>query len=187
MKAAFSEEILSSTGNSDVIELSSDSYVVLHVRQRHKPKLRPLAEVREQALAAVTREVARIALEAEAVSVIGELPQGQTLEQYANTQGYQVQVELGVDRRNSKVPAAVLERIFQLPVPAAGMTEKDFVFAPNGDALVMQLMRVSSGAYKELGNTEKEQMQQMIRGEVGSLINNEFQLGLRKRAEITVL
>jgi hypothetical protein len=59
--------------------------------------------------------------------------------------------------------------------------------APNGDAIVIELQRVSPGEYKSLTDAERKQLQQVLGGESASLINNEYQRALRERAEISTL
>ncbi len=187
VEAAFSEEVMSSANNSEVIELAADRFVVLHVRKHHLPEVKPLTAVREDVIAAATEKAARAALTAEADRALDQLRGGLAADQFAKTQGYNLQVELGVDRRNSSVPPEVLRRVFELPPPVEGKTEMDFVIGANGDAFVIQLMRVNAGQYQAMKDPEKQQLEQMLSGESGSLINNEFQSGLRERAEITVL
>jgi hypothetical protein len=98
-----------------------------------------------------------------------------------------LEVELGVDRRNTKVPPEVLRRIFELPPPESDRTAIDFIMAPNGDTIVVELQRVSRGAYESLADTERKQLQQALRGDSASLTNNEFQRALRERAAISIL
>jgi len=187
VEAAFSAEVLTSANNSEVIELAADRFVVLHVRKHNTPEVKPLTSVREKVVAAVTGEMARAAITAEADHALEQLRSGLAADQFANAQGYKLQVELGVDRRNSTVPPEVLHRIFDLPPPAADKTATDFIMASNGDAIVIELVRVNAGEYKALKEPEREQLQQMLNSETGSLINEEFQRGLRERADITVL
>jgi peptidyl-prolyl cis-trans isomerase D len=188
VEAAFSEEVVSSSSNSEVIEVDADKFVVLHVRKHHAPEIKPLASVREEVMAAVADEMARAVVAAKADNALEQLRGGLAAEQYAKESGYALQVELGVDRRNATVPPDVLRRIFELPRPAAAdKIETDIILAPNGDALVIQLLRVNAGDYKALQEGEKEALQQILSRESGNLINNQFQRNLRDRADITVL
>jgi peptidyl-prolyl cis-trans isomerase D len=187
IEAAFSEEVISSANNSEVIELAADKFVVVHVRKHNAPEVKPLTSVRDEVVAAVAGELARAAIAAEADRALELLRGGLAADQYASAQGYKLQVELGVDRRNSTVPPVVLHRVFSLPTPAADKTATDSIMAPNGDAIVVELLRVAAGDYKALEQAEREQLQQILNSESGSLINDEFQRGLRERADITVL
>jgi peptidyl-prolyl cis-trans isomerase D len=185
--AAFSEDTLNSGNNSEVIELAADHYVVLHVRKHNTPEVKPLASVKNEVVAAIRGEMTRAAVTAEADRALKRLRGGLAADQFAQSQGYPIQVELGIDRRNSTVPPEVLRRVFDLPTPTADKTATDFVMTPNGDAIVIELMRVNPGEYKTLSDADKAQLQQVLNSESGSLINDEFQRGLRERANIAVL
>ncbi len=184
--AAFSEEVMSSGNNSEVIELASDKFVVLHVRKHNVPEVKPLSSVRGEVVAALTNDAARAAISADADSALQQLRGGLAMDKFASSHGYALQVELGVDRRNTKVPPDVLRRAFELPPPAADHTVADFIMEPNGDVVFVELQRVSEGEYKSLKEDERKQLQQMLGGESVSLINEEFQRALRERAKITV-
>jgi hypothetical protein len=136
---------------------------------------------------AVADEIARAAVATEAGLALEQLRGGLAVDQFASSQGYEIRVELGVDRRNNTVPAEVLRRIFELPPPAADNTSIDYIMPPNGDVIVLELLSVSAGNYKTLVETERTQLPPLLIGEFGGLINTEFQRGLRERADITVL
>jgi peptidyl-prolyl cis-trans isomerase D len=186
-EAAFSEDVIATGNNSEVIELEGDRYVVLRVRKHNVPEVKPLSSVRDEVVAAVAGEAARAAVVAESNATLERLRSGRSMDELASSHGYPLKVELGVDRRNTKVPAEVLRRIFELPPPAPDGTGTDFIMTPNGDAIFVELQRVNSGEYKSLTAAEKEQLQQMLGGESANLINNEFQHALRERAEIATL
>ncbi len=187
LDAAFSEEVMSSGNNSEVIELGGDKFVVLRVRKHNTPEVKPLLTVRDEVVTALKGDLSRAAIAAEANEILEKLRAGLTVDQFASSHGYTLQIELGVDRRNTTVPPEVLHRIFELPSPAAGTTEKDFVVAPTGDIVIVELQRVRAGEYKALNDVEKQQLLQMLSGETGSLTNDELQRGLRERAKINVL
>jgi peptidyl-prolyl cis-trans isomerase D len=186
-EAAFSEDVIATGNNSEVIELEGDRYVVLRVRKHNVPEVKPLSSVRDEVVAAVAGEAARAAVVAESNATLERLRSGRSMDELASSHGYPLKVELGVDRRNTKVPVEVLRRIFELPPPAPDGTGTDFIMTPNGDAIFVELQRVNSGEYKSLTAAEKEQLQQMLGGESANLINNEFQHALRERAEIATL
>lgn len=187
LDAAFSEEVMSSGSNSEVIELEGDKFVVLHVRKHNAAEVRPLESVRDEVVKAVAREAASVAIAAEAGGVLEQVQAGLQIEQFADSHGYELRTELGVDRRNRSIPPDVMRRIFELAPPATDKPETDFVIAQNGDALVMQLLRVNAGDYKSLEDAEKEQLQNMLGGEYSGLVNHEFQRGLHDGADISVL
>jgi peptidyl-prolyl cis-trans isomerase D len=187
VEAAFSEEVLQAGNNSEVIELPDNRFVVLSVRKHNPPELKPLDSVRGEVVAALAEETARAVVIAQAGQVLEKLRTGLPLDQIVAELGYELQVEMGVDRRNTVVPPEVLRRVFELPTPAADAVSADYVLSSNGDAVVVELQRVNAGDYKSLPVTEQTQLEQLLADELSSLVDREFQSGLRDRAEITVL
>lgn len=187
LAAAFSEEVLDQGHNSDVIELGSDRFVVLRLHRHHEPRLRDLDDVREQIASIVVEQAAREQVAAEADRIIAELTGGASLEQLATDAGYNSQVELGADRRNTAVPPGVLSRAFDMPVPAEGTALVDVVMTPTGDAQVIALLRVNPGQLGALPEPAKMSLERQASGEYANLVSIEFQRGLRERADISVM
>jgi len=170
-----------------VIELPDNRFVVLSVRRHNLPELKPLDSVRGEVVAALAEETARAAVIAQAGQVLEKLRTGVQLDQVVAELGYELQVEMGVDRRNTLVPPEVLRRVFELPAPAADSVSADYVLTPNGDAVVVELLQVNTGDFKSLPVAEQTQLEQILTDEFSGLVDREFQRGLRDRADITVL
>ena len=187
INAAFSEDVLEGGHNSDVIELSSNHFVVMWVHKHSPAEVMPIDQVRDEIIARVTQRAALAAVTVEADSALQALHAGTGVEAYAISKGYEWQVELAAHRGNSAVPSPILTRAFQLPVPGVEKSEFEFVLAPNGDALVFELTRVTVGDYSLMSARQKQELLQQVTGEFGGLLNVEHQKALRDRAEITVI
>jgi peptidyl-prolyl cis-trans isomerase D len=87
VEAAFSDEVMVSGNNSDVIELEGDKFVVLHVRNHNVPEVKPLSSVRDEVVAAVAGEAARAAIAAESYVALEELRSGVAMDQFASIRG----------------------------------------------------------------------------------------------------
>lgn len=185
--AAFSEEVMEAGHNSDVIELGEDKFVVLHMRKHNPPQLRELADVHDEIAAIIVEETARTMVAAEADRIVQELASGASIEQLATDAGYTWQVELGADRRNGAVPREVLARAFEMPVPAQDQTLVDFVMTPSGDAQVVSLVRVNPGSLEALEAAAQISLLRQLSSEYSSLVDSEYQRGLRESADISVM
>jgi peptidyl-prolyl cis-trans isomerase D len=186
LKAVFSDDVLSSGHNSEVIELADSKFVVLRVRKHNMPEVEALEVVRDKVVASLVEEHARSAVSVEASRALQQLRSGHAIAEYVDSHNYELEVELGIDRRNSSIPPEVLRRTFELPPPADGAVS-DFIMMPNGDAVVIELLSVTDGDFNSLPEQEQVQFQQFLSAESGALVNTEFQRGLRERADITVL
>ena len=188
LSAAFSEDVLELGHNSEVLEISNDHFIVLRVRQHNTPETMPLGLVRTSIVIALTEEAAQAAVSAEADAALAALHSGQSVEAYALENGYEWQVELGADRRNSMVPSNLLRRLFEIPALDESVPSRfDYVASRSGDIQVFELSRVTRGDYELLPDAEKTALNELIAGEVGALVQQEYQQDLRARAEISVL
>jgi peptidyl-prolyl cis-trans isomerase D len=187
VSAAFSEEVLVNGHNSEVIELSGNRFVVLRVRQHHAPDVRPLEAVREEIATSMRDNAARQAVTAEAERLVAAVRDGAGIEELATREGLAWQVELGATRNSANVPPQVLRHAFQLPSPAAGETLADYVLSSTGDAVVLQLVRVSAGEYDTMPEDEQDRLAQQVQAEYGSLVDAEYRSALREGADISVM
>lgn len=124
---------------------------------------------------------------AEAKALVEQLRSGNSFDAVATSKGYEMQVELGVNRRNPTLPSELLQRVFELPPPASDSSTIEFVTTQNGDVAIVELLRVNAGDYKTLPEIERKQLQQLLSGELGNLTNSEFQRGLLEQADVKVL
>ncbi len=185
--AVFSDDVLASGHNSEVIELPGDTFVVVHVQQHNQPAAKPLAEVKDLVVARLTEEKSKAAVAEQAAAMLKQLRTGHPAEELASAGGYELHSELGVNRRNPTIPPEIMQRVFNLPTPGPQQTVSEYVTTPNGDAIMIELLRVNPGTYQALGKPEQLQLRQLLGSELGSLTNDEFQNGLRTHAEISVL
>ena len=185
--AAFSDDVLNAGHNSDVVELSRDHWVVVSVRKHHLAEVMPLEQVQEEIVAGITDQRARAAVEAAAIAAVQSLRNGEGVESYAKTAGFEWQVELGADRRNNMVPAEILASAFLLAPPEADASVVDYVVSNSGDAMVYEIDRVTPGSLGDLAEDEQRGLQQMVGAEYSQLIDNEYRQGLRESADISVL
>lgn len=187
LEAAFSEEVLVSGHNSDVIEIGSEHYVALRVREHHPSEVQPLDVVREQVVAAINDSRARAALDAEAIALLERLRDGDSLEKLAAEKGYVSSVELAVDRRSAAVPFEVLEKAFELPSPMEGQEASDILHTQSGDAMIVSISNVIAGDFTALEAPEQQQLRQQTTSEFGVLVNTDFERNQRDSAEISTV
>ncbi len=185
--AAYSDDVLNQGHNSEVIELSPEHFVALRVKRYSEPELRPLEAVRDEIVAAITEQAARDAVQAEVRRAMAEIAAGNaTVESFAVENGYEWQVEIGADRRNANLPEPVLRRAFELAAPGDAPV-LDYVVNITGDVQLLELVRVSEGRLDSLGDVQRGVLQRQVSGEYGTLVQQEYQSGLREAADITIL
>ncbi len=187
LAAAWSDDVLNAGHNSEVIELPNNQFVVLRVRQHNQPEVRPLDEVRDEIDGLLTEQAAREAQAVEAESALAALREGTSVEDYANATGYEWQVELGATRDTETLPPALQRRVFQLPAPEEGNSLYDYAREANGDINVFELDRVTAGELEQLAADARAELRARLINEMGSLVLDEYQRGLRASADISVM
>jgi peptidyl-prolyl cis-trans isomerase D len=187
LSAAFSEEVLGAGHNSDVIELGGDRFVVLRVHNHNMPEVKPLPEVEAQIAAILAENAARAEVTAAAERASEAVLAGASIEEVANEAGYNWQVELAADRRNTTLPPEVLQRAFSLPEPAQNAPVVDVVLSAFGDARVIALQSVNKGRWDELEEASRLALQRRLTTEYADLLDREYQQGLRDSADISVM
>ena len=187
LEAAYSDEVFASGHNSDVIELPGDRFVVLRVSGHSPSKLLPLESARDSIVPVLESEALDAVLVAEGDRALVQLQSGVNIAEFAASQGYELVEELAVNRRNKAIPQDILRRVFELPPPAGGVASADVLVTPGGDATILQLERVTPGEYTKLTEAEQLNLRHSLTAEIGNLVFQEYQSGLRKRADINVL
>jgi peptidyl-prolyl cis-trans isomerase D len=183
--AAFSEDVLEAGHNSEVIELDPEHFVVLRVAERRPPELLPLADVREEIVAALADEAALAAARAEGERILAALDEGEAIDVLAAQADLDWQVELGARRDSLRLPPAVRERLFTLAMPAGGGPVLDLVAAP--DVLyVLEFTRVSPGSLDKLDEAQRERLRQQLAGESGGILQQQIETALRSEADVKV-
>lgn len=186
LSAAFSEDVLQSGHNSEVIEIGGDNFVVLRVRKHNLPERLELSAVHDQIAAILRDNAARAGVASAAQLVVQSLRGGAAMEQVATDAGYAWHTELAAGRRNTTVPPEVLTRAFEMPAPSGDEPVIDVVMTSAGDARVVALTRVEQGDWEALQPAEQVALRRELSTEFANLLDNEYQSGLHRSADISV-
>ncbi len=181
----FSEDVLEFRHNSEVVEIDSGRFIVVHVDSYNAPEPQPLEQVRERIAGRIAAERARDLSSSEARTIIARLNAGETMEQVAQDLNYDWQVELGTTRRSGRLPAVVSQRGFELPEPE-DQPLRDTARAENGDLYVVELSRVKPGQLAALDTEQRNRLADRIAGEYAGMVQRHFERRLRDQAEVTV-
>ncbi|MBV5309004.1 SurA N-terminal domain-containing protein [Chromatium okenii] len=145
LAAAFSEEVLTEGRNSELIEPERDSLqaVVVRVAEHRAADVKPLAEVRDEIIAAINAEKSSAATEAAASAAAKQLREG--ADWAAVLGNAKLETPGLVTRQADKIPAEVLETAFTLPLPTDGAVSVGTARLAQGDVAVVRLLRVQDG------------------------------------------
>lgn len=142
----FSNAVLNERRIGGPVALGEDRMAIFRVLAHRPAAARPLAEVRDQIVAALrTERAAEAALKA-AEDARQRLEAGASLEQVAKDLGVPVEPARFVGRNDPSVPASVREAAFGSPRPAEGQAVYRTAQLAEGGAAVVALTDVRTGS-----------------------------------------
>ncbi|WP_342315801.1 peptidyl-prolyl cis-trans isomerase [Lysobacter sp. FW306-1B-D06B] len=187
-RVAFSEDAIQDGNISDPIEIAPGHSVLLRVTAHTPERAQPLAQVREQVIAAVRADRAAKAARKDAEALVARVNGGETLDAIAaSKQLPPPQVLPGVPRGAPVPDASVAHAIFAVPAPAEGKVSAGHAALPNGAIVLFAVNKVTPGDLATLPPQQREMLQQQIAqvgggDDVRALVN-----ALRKRVKVEVV
>jgi peptidyl-prolyl cis-trans isomerase D len=139
--------------------LGDDALVIVKVLEHRKPTLKPLSEVRDTILAAITKERVRQATLAAAQTARTHLEAGAEFDAVARQLGVAADPAHFVSRRDPSTPAPVRDAVFAAPRPAGKPVFRALAL-PNGDAAVVAVMAVRSPPAQDEASEADRALQQ---------------------------
>ena len=157
-RAAFSDALVQDGTVSDPIELGGEHSVLIRVTAHEPERERPLAEVREQVVAAIRADRASKAVLAEADAAVAEVAAGKALQDVAEARSWQYMALPGM-RRGLPMPSEQASKaIFAAPEPAEGGVSAGRVLQDDGSIVVYAVTRVTPGNVAEASAEEREML-----------------------------
>ncbi|MFC3607347.1 SurA N-terminal domain-containing protein [Stutzerimonas tarimensis] len=137
VQAAFSELVLIEGANSELIELDTETAVILRVREHQRPQVLPLEEVAERIEAQLRRSKATEQARSEGEAVLAQLREGAALDR-------PWQRLEAASRNQDGIDPAVLQQVFRMPRPAqAGSPSHGGLVLGDGSYAVVRLLGVN--------------------------------------------
>ncbi|MDP6968675.1 MAG: SurA N-terminal domain-containing protein [Gammaproteobacteria bacterium] len=182
-KMAFAEDVLVQNNNSEVIELTSDQLLVLHLKQ-HKPAAElALADVSERISEQLGQQQALQDLQTLADSYVKELEAGADMATIANKAQSQWQNFDDLPRLSNSVSPMLSQSAFKLPRP-----QQSDVFGSStdftGDVSVIRLHQVTDGNTDTLNKEQRESLNNALANIQGQADIIAFEAELNNKAEI---
>ncbi|MCH7369846.1 peptidylprolyl isomerase [Aeromonas sp. MR16] len=160
LAVAFSEQLRDDNTNSDVIELADGKALVLHI-MGHQPKAaKPLADVKEQVVAAIKHDKASEVARSKAQALLDKLHAGEDIQADLTALGAKVETHDGVARFTQDMDQNLLAQAFRMPHPKDGKPSVELVAEANGDRVVVALDKVNV-------TKEPSQMVSLLQGQLG--------------------
>ena len=157
-RAAFSDALVQDGTVSDPIELEGSHSVLIRVTAHQPERERPLAEVRDQVVAAIRADRASQAALAEADAAVAEVAGGTALEGIAEARSWQYMALPGMRRGLPMPTEQASEAIFAAPEPVEGGVSAGRVLQDDGSIVVYAVTKVTPGDVAEASAEEREML-----------------------------
>jgi peptidyl-prolyl cis-trans isomerase D len=148
VNTAFSDLVLAQASVSDPVDLGMNHIALLHLKEHLPAAVRPLEDVRDEVVEAITRQRAMDAAAATAEELLAGLNAGQDLQALADSTGLALVTTESDRRTNPDVSSRLLQQVFLMDVPAEGSSEAAVFETEDGYALV-RLDTVTDGVISE--------------------------------------
>ncbi len=140
---AFSEELREQNTNSEVINISDDQALVLHVAEFKHAAVRPLADVKADVTSAVKLEKAQSQVREQAVALLATLNKGEPIDAALKAVSGKQETRTGVTRMSSELDASLVQALFRMAKPEAGKSVAELVPQMDGDQIILVLNKVT--------------------------------------------
>lgn len=180
--AAFSEDVLQAHHNSELIEVDSDTSVVLRVTEHEDEMARPMDEVKAQIIETLRQQSAEAQAKAEAEKRLQEINNGSPLLQVAADLA--LTGPLVVGRNDRQLPIELSGALFRSEKPAEGSAVPGMVKLANGDFAVYTLTAVMQG---EVDEKNAKMQTANLRRQMERGLYEEVLADLKSQADIEIL
>jgi len=187
VQAAFSDPVLREGRNSELIELTDDDVIVLHVIEHHPAEQQPLEAVREQIADELRFAQADELARAAAAAFLSEAPAAEDLSELAQMHGGVWQGRRWLQRNDSLAPQQVVARAFSLAPPQQpGTPAWDSVVLATGGEAAIALYRVEAGIPETIPREERDAQQLQLGQQAGIAELSAYAEELRAQARVVV-
>lgn len=186
VEAAFSDLVLLQESVSDPINLDGDRLVMIKLRKHYPVALKPLAEVRDSIIEALTEKQALDQAKATADDLLAALQTGQDdLEALATDAGLEVNHYQLLKRNALQPDGRLVAEIFKMTSPAEGETVQAVLPATDGYAVVV-LEDVQDGVATEGEVLARQQYSRILTNSYASQEAFALMRRLRSAADVKV-
>lgn len=185
-RAAFSESLIEDGTVSDPVEVGPNHSVLIRVTAHEPERAQPLKQVADRVIAAIRRDRAAKAAEAEAEAILERVKGGASLADIAAEKQW-LSSNIPAMPRGLGVPdAETAKAIFALPKPAEGKVSVGKQVLGDGRISLFSVSKVIPGDPAEATDAQKQQLRSQLAENKGVDDAEALLKALRKRMKISV-
>ncbi len=186
LRAAFSDALVEDGTVSDPIEIAPNHNVMIRVTAHTPEQATPLAQAREQVIAAVRAHRAEEASKKAADALLAKLSGGESLQALAQAEKLQLVPMPGLPR-GAPMPSAEANRaVFTVAPPAADKPSFGKVEVESGRYAVFAVSKVTPGNVAEVPEAQQAMLKQQLSQIDGAAAAKAYVDGMRKHYKVQV-
>jgi peptidyl-prolyl cis-trans isomerase D len=187
VEAAFSNDVLTQSRNSDAFDIPGDTLVSVRLAGHRPSTVKPLAEVRPQIERVLRQEAAQKAARERGEVLVKEAVSGQPIEALARKNGHRYFSAKTIARNQTGgFDPAVVEAAFRAERPKDGKAVFGGVDLGNKGYAVFMLARVQDGDPAKADGSTKSRVAQMLEVQRGQNYYMNYHAGLKQKSDIKV-
>ncbi|MDA8562168.1 hypothetical protein N9L02_03560, partial [Gammaproteobacteria bacterium] len=179
---SFSKDVLILKNNSDVIQQSSESAVVVRLKSHLPSSLLPLKSVKEQIIGQLTSVEVDNKIKHEAINIVDKLNSGAASIDIIDKRKFSWINSGFVGRYSENIDPSVLAKAFEAPIPSAFNKKPYFMVKTSSGYAVVKLKAVRGG--KLSSDQSLSSFTDQYQNSEGVLEYNLYQLTARDKAKI---
>lgn len=183
--AAFTPEVLDGK-NSAAVEVGDDKVYVLHLKEHQPASDKPLAEVKQDIVAALRAKQAREALGRQAEQLVAEVRQGKSMAEVAKSVGASLSKASVKLVGKSELPPELVNAVNKAPLTRAGKPSPTLVALEKGGQVLFVLSEVKDGSLASVDPKEQEMAKDYLVRNAGQAELGAFLGSLREQAKVKV-
>jgi peptidyl-prolyl cis-trans isomerase D len=182
--AAFSEDVLENSLNSELIALDDSRSVVLRVVDHQLPAVRPLEEVSGEIAVLLRMDRAKEQVRLIGETIVSSMKGGSNIDGLLTAQNTSWNQVDAIERNVAGANPEITDKVFTMPRPAEGATEIAGYTLNDGSYIVIELQNVTDGTEADFQENEQENMRNFVSQQMAANDFAGFMGNLEARADI---
>jgi len=180
IEAAFSDLVLSENLNSDVIEVSDSSAIVMRLNKHQTANAKPLSEVTESIKTALVTKKAKAEAQNTVDDLLEKLKSGSDITQELKALNSNFEMKTAVTRTSTEFDRSIVDKAFTLPHPTEGSVSVGLSDLANGGFALVAVDAVNTSTIQADTNMEEQLVNQLAQSAYVSFVES-----LKAEASIT--
>ena len=184
LQTVFNTEFREDGLNSDVIELSANKAIVVHVNDYKAPSTQPLSEVKDTIVQQLKTEKAQIAAQKFVDDLMVKLNAQESVDKLLADNKMQFSDDVTLSHYSNEQDYQVINKVFKLVKPSENAVTYGETTTTTGDFAIIALSKVVNPAPTEADDAVKTQLTQMLTRSASDATYQAFVAQLMAEADI---